>query len=101
MIAFLPLKIYLLFYAFECFAYLYACASGVCVCGAYRGQKRVPDALGLELCMVESHHLGAGELNLDPQEEQSVFVTTESSFFSQIIAFQNLLGIKIESKRKS
>lgn len=28
---FFPLKIYLLFYAFECFAYVYTCAPGVCV----------------------------------------------------------------------
>lgn len=42
-----------------CFAYLDVCKCIPCVLGAYRGQKRVSDPLGLKLQIVVSCHVGS------------------------------------------
>lgn len=49
------------------------------VSGAHRGPKRALDPLELELQMVACQHVGAGESNLGPLQEQSVLSTTEPS----------------------
>lgn len=57
------------------FLYVYICKTYMS--DACRGQKRVPDALGLELQVVVSWHLGT-ELNPDLLQEQ-VFLMAEPS----------------------
>ena len=49
-----------LFYVYECFAYVYVFVPCVHMPGALRDQKRALGPLELELQMIVSHHLGAG-----------------------------------------
>lgn len=54
---------------------IYILPAYVCVYymhGISRGQKRVLDSLGLELEAVVSHHMGAGNPNSGPFQEQQV-----------------------------
>lgn len=39
---------------------MHVCLCTTCLSGAYRGQKRASDLLGLQLQMVVSCHMGAG-----------------------------------------
>ena len=53
-----------LFYLYECLPACMSvhcvCVPGMCVPGAHRGQKRASDPLELELWMVISNDVGAG-----------------------------------------
>jgi hypothetical protein len=57
-----------------CVACLYVCASYVCLVS--RLQKRVLDCLKLELQMVVSHHVGAGNWTPGLLQEQPALLTT-------------------------
>ena len=52
----------------------------MCVPGASRNQKNALDALELEVQMVVSYHMCAGNGELGPLEEQLVLLTAEPSF---------------------
>ena len=56
----------------------------LCLCSACRDQKRPSTSLELELQMVVSHHVGAGNRTLSPLEEQRVLLTTAQSLQSQV-----------------
>ena len=57
-----------------------------CVLCTYRGQKQASESLELELQITVSCHVGAGKLNLVPQEKQ-VLLTTEPSFHPSLLLF--------------
>ena len=48
-----------LFYVYECFGCMYVCPP-CCMSGVCGGQKNSLDLLEVELWMVVSHHVGAG-----------------------------------------
>ena len=50
-----------------------------CISAAHRDRKRVSDSLQLELWMTVSYHVLLG-IQTGSMEEQSVFLTAESSF---------------------
>ena len=52
--------------------------------GICKGQKRVPDPLGVELQMAVSRHMDCWELNLDHLEEQPVLLTAQAVFSASL-----------------
>jgi hypothetical protein len=56
---------------------LHVCLCIMFVSGVHRGQKRVSDLLELELEIVASCHVGAGNQTWALQEEQAVLLTGE------------------------
>lgn len=53
---------------YECFTHMYVCT--ICVSGAQISQKRVLYPLELELKLVSSHHVGAGDQPYPQQKQQ-------------------------------
>lgn len=71
------LNIYLLFYVYECFAWMYNCLPHVCLIPA-EAKKRLSNLLNLELDSCELP-FRCWELDLGPLKELPVLLTTELS----------------------